>query len=90
MAKRSRTKQYKGTKATYHLEHNLNNIEGIECIKLPNSVYVILDDLGEIENIFYDKKKADKHCEFRNNIAPMSSYIVEKFCVYDADEEGEE
>lgn len=68
----------------------LTIIPDMECVKLPNSVYVILDDLGEIENIFYDKKKAEKHCEFRNNIAPMSSYIVEKHSVYDADEDGEE
>lgn len=68
----------------------LTAIPDTECIKLPTSVYIIIDDLGEIENIFYSKDKAEKHCEFRNNIAPMSSYIVEKFNVYDSDEDGED
>jgi hypothetical protein len=68
---------------------SINDVE-INKIGLPTSVYIIIDDLGEIENVFYNKEKADKHCEFKNNIATMNSYIVEKFNVYDSDEDGEE
>jgi hypothetical protein len=67
----------------------LNDVE-IKKMDLPNSVYIIIDDLGEIENVFYNKEKADKHCEFRNNIATMNSYNVEKFNVYDSEDDGEE
>lgn len=67
----------------------LNDVE-INKINLPTSVYIIIDDLGEIESVFYNKDKAKKHCEFRNNIATMNSYIVEKFNVYDSEDDGEE
>lgn len=59
MAKRSRTKEYKGNKTTYHLEHNLSNIE--MYFSYGNHVVIsIKDNVGEREeaklliDILYD------------------------------------
>jgi hypothetical protein len=65
----------------------LTTIKDVEYIKLPDSVYVIVNELGEIDNVYYNENKANNYCKMLNNSSIANSYFVEKHGISDAEEE---
>jgi hypothetical protein len=58
-------------------------IPDTEYIKLPDSVFIIVNELGEIDNVFYGEDKANNYCEMLNNTSVANNYFVEKHGISD-------